>query len=66
VSTFFISKSKNGIDRDKIRYDFAHEIPSTNPSILFKGREIKKGRRVSIMFRDELQEDVSSSPSLNS
>ncbi|CAG8502832.1 14387_t:CDS:2 [Cetraspora pellucida] len=40
------------IQRDKIRFNFTHEIPQDPAQHEFKGQIVPKGRRISLMFRD--------------
>ncbi|CAG8565363.1 15446_t:CDS:2 [Dentiscutata heterogama] len=40
------------IQRDKVRFNFTHEIPQDLAQHVFKGQIIPKGRRISLMFRD--------------
>ena len=39
------------VQKDSIRYDFTHEIQADAE---WKGHKIIKGRRISVLFRDEL------------
>ena len=40
------------LNRDDIRYDYTHEILKNSDSF-FKGQQILKGRRISIVCRNE-------------
>mmetsp|Transcript_29606 Transcript_29606/g.41660 ORF Transcript_29606/g.41660 Transcript_29606/m.41660 type:complete len:262 (+) Transcript_29606:115-900(+) len=39
--------------RDELRYEYDHEILPSQPAPTFKGEEIKKSRRISLMLRDQ-------------
>ncbi|KAJ3090831.1 Alpha-ketoglutarate-dependent dioxygenase alkB 7, mitochondrial [Quaeritorhiza haematococci] len=43
------------LQRNALRYSFTHEIPEDRSLHSFRGKEVLRGRRISIMFRDEMK-----------